>query len=43
MKNLTKNQKIALGIVALVGAYFAYKQFTKPKIVIQGLAVEEVD
>jgi hypothetical protein len=43
MKNLTKNQKIALGIVALVGAYFAYQHFTKPKIVIGGLQVEEVE
>lgn len=45
MKNLTKNHKIALGLVAVVGLYFAYKHYNKPKevatIVAEEVAVEQ--
>jgi hypothetical protein len=41
MKNLTKNHKIALGVVALVGIYFAWKHFNTPKP-LASTVVEEV-
>jgi hypothetical protein len=41
MKNLTKNHKIALGVVALVGVYFAWKHYNTTKPVVSTV-VEEV-
>lgn len=38
MKNLTKYHKVALGVVAIVAIYYAYKHFTKPEVIV----VEEV-
>lgn len=38
MKNLTKYHKVALGAVAIVAVYFAWKHFTKPEVIV----VEEI-
>ena len=38
MKNLTGYHKVAIGAVAIVAIYFAYKHFTKPEVIV----IEEV-